>query len=205
MKKCIFIGTKEGCGVNVCRESVHLTCRRRKRGRSFVNWNLFLLRRREDDSAPQRFNDQVGCFGLGEVLLSRNEVAIANGKAAPQASLHVVRADVFHFVFDPPRHQVFVFGQILHAPNCIVCKIFFDVRKSGDGISFGQVFAIREFRITQNGHTMTQGAGNLARFIKRNEFLCKLVQTIIERKERARNTSEVDSMLHRVQLKLRIS
>src|SRR5215467_11330113 len=60
-----------------------------------------------NDSLSQRADDHLCRFGSGEVLLTGDEVAVANGKPAPQSRAHVIGTEALHLVLDSPGHDVF--------------------------------------------------------------------------------------------------
>ena len=52
--------------------------------------------------------------------MPNHQVAVARRKAAPQASLHVIRANALHPTLDAPWHHVLVAREEVHAPDRIV-------------------------------------------------------------------------------------
>jgi hypothetical protein len=70
----------------------------------------------------QRANDQLGCLGAREVLLTGNQVAVPDRETSPQPSLYIVGAEPLQFILDPPRHDVLVARQQVHAPNALSAK-----------------------------------------------------------------------------------
>src|SRR5262249_22075888 len=59
----------------------------------------------------------------GRVSVPSQQVAVARRKAAPQASLHVIRANALHPILDAPWHHVLVAREEDHAPDRIVCVV----------------------------------------------------------------------------------
>ena len=70
--------------------------------------------------------------------LAGNEIAVADGEAAPESSLHVIRAELFQFIFDAPWHNMLFARQEIHAPNGIVGKVFLDVGKAVTVLPFAR-------------------------------------------------------------------
>src|SRR5262245_5184610 len=110
-------------------------------------WQLDALQ--DGRLAAKRLDDELGRLHAGEVLLTYNEVTIANGKAAPQSRLHIVRTQGLELVFDAPGHHVLVARQKVHAPDSIVGEVLFDVGKARDRLALGKVFAAPELGVLE--------------------------------------------------------
>jgi len=55
---------------------------------------------------PKGANDGVSGLGAGKILLSGDQVAIPDGKAAPKTGLNIIGPDRLQLVFDPPGHDM---------------------------------------------------------------------------------------------------
>jgi hypothetical protein len=76
------------------------------------------------DQAPQRV---WRSSRRGRSSVPSHQVAVARRKAAPQASLHVIRANALHPILDAPWHHVLVAREEVHAPDRIVCVVLLNV------------------------------------------------------------------------------
>src|SRR5262249_29146245 len=76
------------------------------------------------DQAPQRV---WRSSRRGGSSVPSHQVAVARRKAAPQASLHVIRANALHPILDAPWHHVLVAREEVHAPDRIVCVVLLNV------------------------------------------------------------------------------
>src|SRR5262245_24457689 len=94
----------------------------------------------------QRVQEQSGGLLAGEILLPADEIAVANGKAAPDARVYVVGTDLLQLVLDAPRHDVLVFGQKIHGPDSAIGEILLDVGEAGDRLVLHEILAIGELR-----------------------------------------------------------
>jgi hypothetical protein len=65
-----------------------------------------------------------------------HQVAVARRKAAPQASLHVIRANALHPILDAP--WVLVAREEVHAPDRIVCVVLLNVGESQTHVACGE-------------------------------------------------------------------
>src|SRR5262249_22774952 len=66
------------------------------------------------DQAPQRV---WRSSRRGRSSVPSHQVAVARRKAAPQASLHVIRANALHPILDAPWHHVLVAREEVQAPE----------------------------------------------------------------------------------------
>src|SRR5262245_33559483 len=107
-------------------------------------------------SPAQSLDEQFGGRRTREVLLTRNQIAVANRERTPQPGLHEVRADALQLVFDPPGHDVLVARKKVHFPDRAVSKVFFDVRKSRDRFSLCEKVAIGESSGPEDGDAVAQ-------------------------------------------------
>src|SRR6516165_7539561 len=115
-------------------------------------------------SAAERFDDHRGGLSAGKVLLTGNEVPVADGKTTPEAGLDVVRSELLQLVLDPPRHHVLVSRKKIRRPYHIVGEILLDVGKSGDRLSLRQQLTIGAPRIAEYRHAVAKRGRDLAGF-----------------------------------------
>src|SRR5262245_52951139 len=59
-------------------------------------------------------------FRAREILLTGDEVAVANRESAPEPGPNIVRAEAFHLVLDSPRHHVLAAREKIHRPDRVV-------------------------------------------------------------------------------------
>ena len=86
-------------------------------------------------SSAQRFDDEVRCLATREVLLSGDQIAIADCKPPPESGLHVVRAQLLQLVLNAPGHKMLVSWECAHAPHRVVREVFLDIGEAGHGLA----------------------------------------------------------------------
>jgi hypothetical protein len=76
-------------------------------------------------SSPSASITAAAVSVLTPILLAgnKNKISVADCKILPQPSVNVVRAEFLQFIFDPPRHNVLVARQQVHAPHGIVGEV----------------------------------------------------------------------------------
>ena len=110
-------------------------------------------------------------FPRPKILLAGDQIAVADGKALPQAGLDKIGAERLQLVLDAPGHDMPVSGHQVHRPDGVVGKILLDIGKAGDGLALDEMVAVAQPRITQHRRAVAQRGRDLARLVERDELL----------------------------------
>src|SRR4029453_14740722 len=113
------------------------------------------------NSFAQSADDHLCRFGSGEVLLTGDEVTVANRESSPEPGPYIVGAEAFHLVLDSPRHDMLVAREKIHRPDRVVRVVFLHIGESGHGFPGHERCAVQA-GIPQNGYPMTERTCNLA-------------------------------------------
>ena len=114
---------------------------------------------RKSASHPQRLYEQAGRRSAAELLLPRNQPAVAHGKCLEHAAGDKIGVRQFFGVFlDPKRLNAL--------SDEAIGKIFLTVGKTGPGLSVHQQFSIGSFSFEQDAGVVTNNTHHFFFFVK---------------------------------------